>query len=157
MKVIMVCTKKVLFRTNGLFEPKNGTSSYLWIGSKNFLKFGRMKGAHRYMEILLVAFQETIHLGQSDPFSLFLLFDWAGSNRARLLIKWDTHLPKTVSFASRKAFLISYDEKWIFFHLKNSFSSQDIQLFVLTFCLCRKKCLIRKIRLISKFMTSHPG
>ena len=65
-----------------------------------------MKGAHRYMEILLVAFQETIHLGQSDPFSLFLLFDWAGSNRARPLIKWDTHLPNTVSFASRKAFLI---------------------------------------------------
>ena len=144
MKVIMVCTKKVSFRTNGLFEPKNGTSSYLWIGSKNFLKFGRMKGAHRYMEILLVAFQEKIHLGQSDPFSLFLLFDWAGSNRARQPIKWDTHLLKTVSFASRKAFLIWYNEKWILFHLKNSFSSQEFNFFSWLFVYVEKNAWLER-------------
>ena len=39
----------------GHFVPENGTSSKLWIGSKNFLKFCRMKGANRYMEVLLVA------------------------------------------------------------------------------------------------------
>ena len=142
--IILVCTKKVLFRTNALFEPKNGTSSCLWIGSKNFLKFGRMKGAHRYMEILLVAFQEKIHLGQSDPFSLFLLFDWAGSNRARQPIKWDTHLPKTVSFASRKAFLIWYDEKWILFHLKNSFSSQEFNFFSWLFVYVEKNAWLER-------------
>ena len=142
--IILVCTKKVLFRTNALFEPKNGTSSCLWIGSKNFLKFGRMKGAHRYMEILLVAFQEKIHLGQSDPFSLFLLFDWAGSNRARQPIKWDTHLLKTVSFASRKAFLIWYDEKWILFHLKNSFSSQEFNFFSWLFVYVEKNAWLER-------------
>ena len=29
-----------------------------------FLKFCRMKGANKYMKILLVVFQEKIHLGQ---------------------------------------------------------------------------------------------
>ena len=44
-----------------------------------FLKFCRMKGANRYMKILLVVFQEKNHLEQFDLFSLlghFLLFDW---------------------------------------------------------------------------------
>ena len=36
---------------------------------KNFLKFCRMKGAKRYMEILLVVFREKVHLGQFDIFS----------------------------------------------------------------------------------------
>ena len=35
--------------------------------------------------------------------------------------------------------------------------SQDIETFVLTFCSSRKIGLIRKIRLISKFMTLQPG
>ena len=39
--------------------------------------------------------------------------------------------------------------------LKSSFCSQDIHVFIMTFCLCRKNGLIRKIRLISKFMTSQ--
>ena len=35
-----------------------------------FLKFCKMKGANRYMKILLVVFREKIHLGQFDLFSL---------------------------------------------------------------------------------------
>ena len=47
------------------------------------------------------------------------------------------------------------DEKCFSFHLKSSFHSQDIETFILSFWACRKKGLIRKIRLISKFMTSQ--
>ena len=36
------------------------------------------------------------------------------------------------------------------------FCAQDIEIYVLTFCSSRKNGLIRKIRLISKFMTSQP-
>ena len=49
------------------------------------------------------------------------------------------------------------DEKCFLSHLKSSFCSQDIKVFVTTFWLCRKSGLIRKIRLTSKFMTSQPG
>ena len=53
-----------------------------------------------------------------------------------------------------------------FFHLKSSFRSQDIKVFVTTFWSCKKNGLIRtwsytnsmirNIRLTSKFMTSQP-
>ena len=43
------------------------------------------------------------------------------------------------------------------FHLKSSFRSQYICVFVTSFWSCRKNDLIRKARLISKFMTSQPG
>ena len=49
------------------------------------------------------------------------------------------------------------DEKCFLFHLKSFFRSQDIKPFVKTFWSCRKECLIRKIRLTSKLMTSQPG
>ena len=49
------------------------------------------------------------------------------------------------------------DEKCFLFHLKNSFRSQDIEIYALTFWSRRKKGLIRNIRLISKFMTSQIG
>ena len=42
------------------------------------------------------------------------------------------------------------DERCFLFHLKSSILSQDIYIFVLTFCSYTKTCLIRKIRLISK-------
>ena len=42
-------------------------------------------------------------------------------------------------------------------HLKGSFRSQDIYVFVLTFLVMYKNGLIGKIRLILKFMTSRPG
>ena len=48
------------------------------------------------------------------------------------------------------------DEKYLLFHYKSSFCSQDLNFF-LTFWLGRKNRLIRTIWLISKFMTSKPG
>ena len=47
------------------------------------------------------------------------------------------------------------DEKCFVFHLESSFHSQDIQIFVLTFWSSRKNGLIRKIKLILKFMMSQ--
>ena len=44
-----------------------------------------------------------------------------------------------------------------FIYLKSSFRSKDIEMFVLTIWSRRKNGLIKKIRLISKFMTSQPG
>ena len=49
------------------------------------------------------------------------------------------------------------DENCFLFHLKKPFHSQDIEIFVMTFWSCRKNGLIRKIRLISKSITSQPG
>ena len=49
------------------------------------------------------------------------------------------------------------DEKCFLVHLENSFRSQDIDIFVLTFWSCTKSDLIRKMRLVSKFMTPQPG
>ena len=49
------------------------------------------------------------------------------------------------------------DKKCFLFRLKSFFCSQDVYVFFTTFWSCRKSSLIRKIRLISKFMTSPPG
>ena len=49
------------------------------------------------------------------------------------------------------------DGKWFLFHLKSSSRSLDIKIFVLKFWPCRKNVLIRKIKFISKFITSQPG
>ena len=46
------------------------------------------------------------------------------------------------------------DEKRFLLYLKSSFCSQYIYFFVLTFWSCKKTGFSRKIRLISKFMTS---
>ena len=49
------------------------------------------------------------------------------------------------------------DEKCFLFHLKSSFPSQDIWVFVTIFWSYGKNGLIRKIRLTSKFMVSQTG
>ena len=48
-------------------------------------------------------------------------------------------------------------EKCFFNHLKSLFHSQDIYIFVMTSWSCRENCLIRKIRLILRFMMLQPG
>ena len=45
----------------------------------------------------------------------------------------------------------------VYFTLKALFVLKIFKIFVLTFWSCGKNGLIRKIRLISKFMTSQPG
>ena len=67
----MVCTKKILFRATELFWARkwahpHDTGSAIMI----FQKFCRMKGANRYIKILLIAFREKNHLGQFDLSSL---------------------------------------------------------------------------------------
>ena len=57
---------------------------------------------------------------------------------------------------SKKNLCYLLDETRFLFHLKSSFRSQVIQVFVTTFCSCRKSDLIRKLGLTSKFMTSQP-
>ena len=42
------------------------------------LKFCRMKGATRYMKILLIIFREKVHLGQFYPFNLLVIFYFLG-------------------------------------------------------------------------------
>ena len=49
------------------------------------------------------------------------------------------------------------DEKCFLFHLKSSFCSQAISVFVTTFWSYGKNGLIIKMRLILKLMTSQPG
>ena len=66
-----------------------------------------------------------------------------------------SHSKKLFYLLQLKAF--KNDEKWFLFHPKSSFLSQDIELFVLTFWSCRKNCLIKKIRILSKFVTLQPG
>ena len=53
--------------------------------------------------------------------------------------------------------LIENYKKCFLFHLKSSFRSKDISVFVTTFWSYRKNGLIRKTRLTSEFMTSQSG
>ena len=70
-------------------------------------------------------------------------------------LRSDSHLPKKyISFAPIRKFFKNY-EKCFLFRYKSSFRSQDIEIFVLIFWSCRQNGLIRKLRLISKFMTSQ--
>ena len=69
---------------------------------------------------------------------------------------------RTLSLPKKLCYLLHWkpfknDEKCFLFHLKSSFRSQDIWVFVMTFWSCWKNGLIRKINLTSKFMTSQPG
>ena len=82
------------------------------------------------------------------------------SQNTYLNLKTTCHIKGALSglrqfFGSGKHF--KNDEKYFLFHLKRSFRSQDIQIFVLTFWSCIKNVLIKKIRLISNFMKSQPG
>ena len=88
--IIMVCTKKII-----QFKCSVGSSR---LAVRIFLKFCRMKGANRYMEILLVVFREIwgnlIFLALRN----FLLFDWAWSNRARPLLMGSLNSQDMISF-----------------------------------------------------------
>ena len=65
--IIMVCTKKKFVQDKWAILGLKMSHAH---NSGAFLKFCRMKGANRYMKILLVVFREKIHLGQFDLFSL---------------------------------------------------------------------------------------
>ena len=69
-------------------------------------------------------------------------------------LRSDSHLPKKyVLFASVKA--LKNDENAFYFILKAPFVFKIVSFFVLTFWSYRKSGLIKKITLISKFMSSQ--
>ena len=61
--IIMVCTKKILFRTNGPLWARKWHILITGSALRIFLKFCRMKGANWYMKILLVVFREKNSFG----------------------------------------------------------------------------------------------
>ena len=68
-------------------------------------------------------------------------------------------LPPTICKQRQKKSILNRvkkDKKYFLFHVKSSFCSQDIKIFILDFLLYRKNGLIKNIKLISKFMTSQP-
>ena len=67
--IIMFVPENICSGEMGHFGPENGTSHNSGSALRIFLKYCIIKGANRYMEILLVVFQEKIHLGQFDLFS----------------------------------------------------------------------------------------
>ena len=70
------------------FGPKNGSSSKLWIGSKNCLKI--LKGADMYMNILLVTFWEKNSFGVIRSFyAIFYCLIVHGWNWARPVLLLD--------------------------------------------------------------------
>ena len=75
--------------------------------------------------------------------------------KREMLLKSASHLLKKFVLFGWKPF--KNDEIFFLFHIKSFFCSRDIYVFVTTFRSCTKNSLIRKIRLISKFMTSKPG
>ena len=56
----------------------------------------------------------------------------------------ESHLPKNIFLTLQWNEGLKNDEKCFLFDLNSSLRSQDIQIFVLTFCSCRKNGLIRK-------------
>ena len=71
-------------------------------------------------------------------------------------LKSNAHLPKKICLICFNESPFKSNKKCFLFHLKISFCFQDSKIFVLTFRSFRKNGLIRKILLISKFMTSQP-
>ena len=68
------------------------------------------------------------------------------------ILKSGSHFPKKFVIC-----LIENYKKCFLFHLKSSFRSKYISVFVTTFWPYRKSGLIRKTRLTSEFMTSQSG
>ena len=64
---------------------------------------------------------------------------------------------KQISFSLLQWKPFQNHEKYFSFHLKSSFRSQDIWIFVLAFWSCRRNDLIRKKSSMSKLLTSQPG
>ena len=67
--MLMIFQKKILWGKWTILGPKMAHPHNSGSALRIFLKFCRMKGANRYMKILLVVFREK-HLGQLDLFSL---------------------------------------------------------------------------------------
>ena len=69
--IIMVCTKKILFRTNGPFWVQK---LHILITRDRLYEFCSMKRANRYLKILLVVFREKKFIWGNLIFSAFRPF-----------------------------------------------------------------------------------
>ena len=72
------------------------------------------------------------------------------------MLKLDPHLLKKLFYLLQWKPFKNY-KKHFLFRLKSFFHSQYNWIFIFTFWSCRKNGLIRKIRLISKFVTRQSG
>ena len=91
----MVCIKKKIVHDKWtILVLKMAHPHNSGLAQRIFLKFCRMKGAKRYMKILLVVFWEKKSFGAIWYFQSlghFLLFDWGWSNWARPLLIGSLH------------------------------------------------------------------
>ena len=88
------------------------TLNQLFLNQDFLYKFWRMKGANRYMKILLVLFQEQNSFGtiwSFQPLAHFLLFDWEWSNWARPLLIGSLNSQDMISFMITTGSLNSQD------------------------------------------------
>ena len=88
------------------------TLNQLFLNQDFWRKFWRMKGANRYMKILLVLFQEQNSFGtiwSFQPLAHFLLFDWEWSNWARPLLIGSLNSQDMISFMITTGSLNSED------------------------------------------------
>ena len=110
------------------------TLNQLFLNQDFLYKFWRMKGANRYMKILLVLFQEQNSFGtiwSFQPLAHFLLFDWEWSNWARPLLIGSLNSQDMISFMITTGFLNSQD--MISFMITiGSLNSQDMISFMIT-------------------------
>ena len=103
-------------------HPDNSGSALIIL-----LKFCRMKGANRYMKMLLF-FKKKIYLGQFLLFSLeaiFLLFDWAWLKLNRVTVtigSWNSH--DMITFKINAGSLNSQDMIRIFKQSRYDFSGK---------------------------------
>ena len=74
------------------------------------------------------------------------------------VLLWHYYITEKVSkFRNKVSKIISAETNPVIVYTSWSWGySQDIQIFVLTFWSCSKNDLFRKIKLVSKFMTSQP-
>ena len=92
-----------------------------------FLKFCSMKGANRYMKILLVLFRQNNSfwaIWSFYPLGHFLLFDWAWSNWFRSLLTGSLNSQDMISFMITSGSLISQDMIRILRQWRHDFSGK---------------------------------
>ena len=88
-----------------------------------------MKGANRYMKILLVVFREKnsfAAIWSFYPLGYFLLFDWAWSNWARPLLIGSLNSQDMISFMITTGFLNSQDMIRILKQWTHDFSGKHL-------------------------------
>ena len=124
--IIMVCTKKVLLRTNGPFWAQKW---HVLLTLELFNNFSEWKGADRYMKNLLVVFQEKKSFGaiwSFWPLGHFLLFDWAWSNWVRPLLIRSLNSQDMISFMIATGSLNSQDMIRILKQWRHDFSGKQL-------------------------------